>query len=99
MHNDEKVCTSCSKSKKISDFYSKGKRVDSKCKECVKKKKSKVYSKRKKMFEFKKSNLIQESYLLKNSSSNLDGFIYEIPVIESILEKLFYKLSIDDRNK
>ena len=99
MYNDERVCTNCSKSKRSSDFYTKGKRIDSKCKECVKKRKSKTYFKRKKMFELKKSNLIQESYLLKNSSSNLNNFLYELPVIESILEKLFYNLNINSRNK
>ena len=32
----EKACTSCKIVKEIGEFYSKGKRVDSSCKECIK---------------------------------------------------------------
>lgn len=40
---DKKTCSLCNESKLPGDFYSKGRRVDSACKQCQKKKKKAKY--------------------------------------------------------
>jgi hypothetical protein len=39
--NASKICTHCKIDKPLSDYYSKGNRLDAKCKDCVKKGKKK----------------------------------------------------------
>lgn len=39
----EKCCTTCLVTKKVTEFYSKGKRTDSICKSCIKKKRKTKY--------------------------------------------------------
>jgi len=64
-HQDLKRCTSCKKLKLISNFYKKGSRYDSRCKNCIlkmkKEKKKKIVKNRR--FE-KLSSKISDSYEL-----------------------------------
>ncbi|MEZ4744008.1 MAG: hypothetical protein R3B45_16430 [Bdellovibrionota bacterium] len=43
-----RICSKCNKQKELTEFYTKGDRIDSRCKECAKKLRVKRYKKRKK---------------------------------------------------
>ena len=77
---DSKQCTKCSKNKPIADFYKKGARFDSRCKECIKTTKKKVRKKNRKYFDSVSSFTVNfigqpDSRLL---ADKLKPFIYEL---------------------
>ena len=57
IQNDEiKTCKVCNEGKERAEFYTKGARSDSRCKSCVLRQKSKIYSAKKKLSPKRKTS-------------------------------------------
>lgn len=80
----ERSCTKCGKRKKLNEFYTKGKRVDSWCKECRKKARTARYHKDSKEFKQFQNNRISEVIMTRVKKVNKE----KASIIESMLEKM-----------
>lgn len=81
----EKSCTSCLKVKNLKDFYKKGSRYESICKECKKKKKRTTYVSRRKTDDFDR--------MMKIFNLMLDSEEAELKRIENEIDQILISTS------
>ena len=80
----------------MSEFYKKEERTDSRCKSCVKKKRTKKYAMKKIDYETHKCNRIT-GVIEKNRKEEKLKLIRDIETLSLILENFIYRLMIDKR--
>ena len=83
--SDEKICALCNKMKVSSDFYTKGVRIDSRCKSCSLAKKSERYLKgRRNRLTVKETELRAKKYRKEHGFPRLESY-EECPVIVDVI--------------
>ncbi len=99
LENDKgKICSKCGIQKQCNEFYTKGVRVESKCKECAKRDRVARYKKKKKEFEQFQDNRISKVVMKKNEDVDGDKFRRDLSVVKLMLEKLLVNVIIEEKN-
>ena len=92
-------CTKCKKVKGLDEFYSKGKRMDSWCKECRKANRMSRYHKEKEKFKRFKNNRITRVVMTRVVMTRVTKVNKDkIAIIESMLEKMIVKALTEKRD-
>ncbi len=87
----EKICTSCRQKKPEADFYKKGNRRDTKCKECARNKRKRRYWREKQHLEAYKDRHISKVIMVGRPRTDRQ-FEQEMETIKFILTKYLVKL-------
>ena len=92
MTSYQRTCRQCNKEKGENDFYTKGKRIDTLCKECARNKRKKRYRREKKNFERYKSGRITKVIMTRNKNIDEKQFKRDMKTAKSILTQFLVKL-------
>ena len=87
MSIEQKACSRCGRATPLEQFYSKGNRLDSRCKSCVKDVRRASYKRKRKHWGSKITKVTVKEVV----PENLESFRREMKVVETILMNLIYK--------